>query len=271
MQLRQWSEREERKYLREPGREIGWGDYLLVEGLRFCQTALQTGRRPEACLMTEAFFRRVQAGDLDFSWEKLDCPCYLLGEKSFKRHCDTKQPQGLALIFAKAQLPEARDLRQILRRPGPLRLLALEEVQDPGNMGSIIRSAYVLGYDALLYSQGSAQPWKQKVLRAAMGAALSLPLLPYREGRELLEALDQAGVLSLATSPRGRELEAYLLEQGRPERFCLFIGNEARGLDEDLLRAAGACLALPVHGCVDSFNAAAAAAIFAYRLAPFRD
>ena len=136
--------------------------------------------------------------------------------------------------------------------PAPLlaearRLLALEGVQDPGNVGTLLRSAAAFGFDGVLLGPGCAAPFSPKVLRASMGAAGRLPLGHCPDLPAALAALRGRGVSCLATAfPRG---------------VCVVIGSEGQGLSQPTVRACSAAVRIPMTDRVESLNAGVAGSI----------
>ena len=140
-------------------------------------------------------------------------------------------------------------------------MLLLEDIQDPGNVGSMLRSAAAAGISDVLLSKTSAFAWSPKVLRAAQGAHFAVNIV---EGVDLSAWLQHATVQSLALSPLA-ERTLYDCDLRKPTAFM--IGNEGAGLSPELLRAASFRVNIPMPGKIESLNAAAAAAICMFELA----
>lgn len=140
-------------------------------------------------------------------------------------------------------------------------VLLLEDVQDPGNVGSMLRSAAAAGISDVLLSKTSAFAWSPKVLRAAQGAHFAVNII---EGVDLAAWLQQSPMQSLALSPHaGRTL--YDCDLRKPTAFM--IGNEGAGLSAALMQAASMRASIPMPGRIESLNAAAAAAVCMFELA----
>jgi TrmH family RNA methyltransferase len=164
--------------------------------------------------------------------------------------------QGILLLVA---LPTP-DLDSILRRR-PTLLVAAHGVQDPGNLGSIARTARGFGAAALLALEGSADPFGGRAVRAAMGAQFSLPIVVGVAATEAAAALRSAGLRLVAADPAGAELPI-AIDLTRPT--ALLVGNEGAGLPDALLRAADHRVRIPMSGGVSSLNVHAAAAALLY-------
>ena len=166
----------------------------------------------------------------------------------------TRSTQG---VFALFETP-ATD-------PAPLlaaarRILALESVQDPGNVGTLLRSAAAFGFDAVLLGPGCAAPFSPKVLRASMGAAGRLPLGVCADLPAALGALRGRGVACLAAALyKARPLDAVGTQF--PGGVCVVIGSEGQGLSDAAIAACSAAVRIPMTDRVESLNAGVAGSI----------
>lgn len=166
----------------------------------------------------------------------------------------TRSTQG---VFALFETP-ATD-------PAPLlatarRILALEAVQDPGNVGTLLRSAAAFGFDTVLLGPGCAAPFSPKVLRASMGAAGRLPLGVCADLPAALGALRGRGVACLAAALyKARPLDAVGTQF--PGGVCVVIGSEGQGLSDAAIAACSAAVRIPMTDRVESLNAGVAGSI----------
>ena len=169
--------------------------------------------------------------------------------------CDTKTPQGMCAAF---ELPPPRALSD-----APQTLVALDGVQDPGNVGTIWRTADAAGFGGLLLGANCADPYSPKVQRAAMGSGFRLPAIPAEPLCEALAALRGRGWTVVASALDGADFYQ------RPEvgeRFVLVIGSEAHGISDAVRAQADALVKLPMRGRAESLNAAVAAGIMMYEM-----
>lgn len=165
----------------------------------------------------------------------------------------TKSSQGVFVLFETPRPP--RDLLDTARR-----ILMLEGVQDPGNVGTLLRSAAAFGFDAVVLGPGCAAPFSPKTLRSSMGAAGRLPVAHSGDLPGTIGALRARGVTCLAAALyRSRPLE----EAGRdfPRGVCLVIGSEGQGLREETVEACDAAVRIPMTDRVESLNAAVAGSV----------
>lgn len=178
-------------------------------------------------------------------------PCYEVPARAFELLCDTRTPQGVAAL---CRLPSNAPLSLL----GP-RIVALEGLQDPGNVGTILRTIDAAGFTGLMLDRESADAFSPKALRASMGAAFRIPIRLSGKLAEDLQAL--SGFAILAGSLQGSPF----FERPRlGPRVCLLIGNEGAGLSEAIQRLATLRVKLPMPGRAESLNAALAAGIMMY-------
>ncbi len=149
------------------------------------------------------------------------------------------------------------------------RILLAEDMQDPGNVGTMIRTAAAFGFDGLLLAGACADPWGPKAVRASMGAVFRLQLREEPDAEKAAAALHAAGIPIYAAA-----LSEETLTAGRfrfPEQLALAIGNEGHGLSETLLNAADKVVRIPMAPGAESLNAAAAAAVLMWETYRERD
>lgn len=226
---------------------------FAVEGVRSVREALSSGMSVEKlCFDSEC------AGKLYQEFENLLPPGilkYQMPQALFRQVAETESPQG---VLAVVRIPE-HPLPSIYRKG--FRGIILDNVQDPGNCGTIIRSAHALGFDAVLATSGSADLFNSKVLRATMGSVFHIPVIDNLKADEIFGFAKEFGL----------EIIASCLEEASPcyetdltGEFFLCVGNEGKGVSEALLAAAGKKVRIPMPGGAESFNAGVAASILMY-------
>lgn len=162
----------------------------------------------------------------------------------------------------------------LARRPSPpplpafaraARLLALERVSNPDNVGGLFRVALALGADAVLLDPASADPLYRKAVRTSMGAALRVPFAPVDPWPAALDAIRTgAHVVALTPDPAAMSLAEYAVEPGC--RVILLLGSEGHGLSAEAMRYADVRLRIPIAPAADSLNVVVAAAIALHAL-----
>jgi RNA methyltransferase, TrmH family len=171
----------------------------------------------------------------------------VLGDALFRELSSVKTPTGLIAVVATPSTQAAPDT------PGPC--VMLEDLQDPGNVGSILRSAAAAGVPEIYLSRGSVHAWSPRVLRAGMGAHFALQIF---EGVDLLSLIGAYPGRVLAAAGEGAT-RIYDTDLRGP--VALLFGNEGAGLSVSLRQAAHVCISIPMPGRAESLNVAAAAAV----------
>lgn len=177
-------------------------------------------------------------------------------EKEFRSAAETESPQG---IIAIAKTP-GHSL-DALGELNQARILLLDAVQDPGNVGTIIRTAAALGAHATIALPGTVDVWNAKVVRSAMGAHFLHPAF-HCTWDELRLFLDESKVPLWGAAVSGDPVE----QEAAPRQLALAVGNEGAGLSEHLARACSRFVSLPIAAGIESLNVAVAAGILLYEL-----
>lgn len=182
-----------------------------------------------------------------------------VSDRLFEQIAATQTPQGIAALV------ELRppDLDLILARRGVILIVACA-IQDPGNIGTMVRSGQALGASALITLRQTVSPFNPKALRASAGTVLRLPIFRNFEGRLLFERLRRARVRTIAADRRS---PSPLAGADLTGSVAFLIGKEATGLRPEVAQAADVLLSIPIRPETDSVNAATAAGIFLYEAA----
>ena len=186
-------------------------------------------------------------------------PMIRIPDSEFERISDTKTPQG---VLAEVQCFQY-DPAALLKTENGL-FVFLEEVRDPGNLGTIMRSAEAAGVTAVLIGAGSADIYNPKTVRATMGAIFRLPFVPDVEIREMTGILKECGGQVYAAALQGS------VPYDAPDyrgASAFVIGNEAAGLKEETITACDAAVRIPMLGKTESLNAGVAAAVLLFEAA----
>ena len=185
-------------------------------------------------------------------------PVRLVTESQLRSISSVKTPQG---IIAVVRLPPDTYSSHLPEHPGD-KILLLEDIQDPGNTGTLIRTAAAFDFSGVILTDKCADPFSPKCVQSTAGAALSVWLRRTNRYLGLIEALQAKGYTLAATDLNGSE-DARILQQG--DRLLLALGNEASGLTQQLLNMAEYRLKIPtVRERAESLNVAACGAIFMY-------
>lgn len=224
---------------REAGEYLGDGVKLLEEALRW-----------EAPLTTVVVTEGVQVPELPQGVRAIQVPQDVMETIS-----PMNTPQGALFL---ARLPETTLPERLEGR----RYLVLDGVQDPGNVGTIWRTADALGADGLILVNGCADPWNPKTVRATMGACFRLPV--YETAADgLAPWLGEQGLPLYATALREDTVD---LRQADLSRCAVVIGSEGRGISDGLLSQCEKTLKIPMRARCESLNAAAAATVVLWEM-----
>ena len=227
---------------------------FIVEGPRmFFETP---GASVEECYVTEEFLKRYRDRMGSVSYEVIsDAVC---------RHIsDTKTPQGVIAVVRRQEIT----VKECLDTRDTPCFFVLENLQDPGNMGTIIRTAEAAGVTGVLVSRGSVDPWSPKVIRSTMGAIFRVPVILSKDLGGDIRMLKKHGIRICAAVLGGEAVYRTDLRGA-----CAFlIGNEGQGLLEETVKLADCPVSIPMKGKVESLNASVAAALLMYEVARQRE
>lgn len=225
---------------------------MIVEGEQLIKEATRSGVTIKAILHTEKKKEYVH----QFIYKRYkDVPIYELTDALFHLIVDTEQPQGIA---AEVSLP--RYVQEDLLRTYPATHLMIDRIQDPGNLGAIFRTAEALGVTALWLEKGTVDPFKPKVVRAAMGSLFRVPFV-ICELQEQISVLKDKQFALYATDPH----DGQLLHQVQfPRNVVMMLGNEAQGLATELQQQATETICVPMTGETESLNVSTATGILLY-------
>lgn len=219
----------------------------LLDGVHLCQGYLQLRGAPPLCIVSEGALANPEVAEIVAQCEQRRVPCVAMPEALYGALSQVEH--GVGILFA-IDTP-ARAAPAVLSASAVL----LDNLQDPGNVGSILRSAAAAGIKQVYCSSGTAFCWSPKVLRAAMGAHFVLDIF---ENVDLAALVSGAAVAVLATSGYA-EQRLYQLDLRRPVAWL--FGHEGQGVADDLLALATHRVAVPHLGQIESLNVAACAAV----------
>lgn len=227
---------------------------FVVEGIKMFEEAREAGILVKAYI-SESFYQ-----------EKLDKQDFFIGldyeivaDSVIKQVADTMTPQG---IMGTVRMPIYRLDQMISKNKGFL--ILLEDIRDPGNMGTIIRTAEAAGVTGIILNRSCADIFQPKVVRSTMGSIYRLPYYEVDNYIEFLPRLKSHGYTLYAAHLSG---QSYDCQDGHLDKCGLLIGNEAKGLSDEASNYADKLVRIPMAGKVESLNAAIASAILMYELA----
>lgn len=228
---------------------IGDDGLIAVEGDHLLQEADRSGLRLDTVFLRED---RVAESDGAF---RSPVKILTVAADAFDHACATDSPQGIAALV---KAPEW-ELESLLTAQEP-RLVILAGLQDPGNMGTIIRSAEAFAASGVLLTPGSVSPWNQKALRASAGSSFRLPVVSLAAVSRLRRVAESGIPMYACIVEAGDSI--YEADLRGPIAFV--IGNEGAGIPDDIFSFCGGSLHVPCPGKVESLNAGIAASIVLY-------
>ena len=220
----------------------------LIEGVNLLNEAVQENAEIETVLV-----RRGYAGDLPVPENK----CFMLDEKLFDRVAQTDTSQGVMAIVKKTQFSP----QQFIEKTAKGNFVVLDRLQDPGNIGTIIRTADAAGYSGIVVMKGTADIYSPKVVRAATGSLFRVPVVFMNDNEQLISFVKAAGGKLVATC---FDTDKYYYDVDLSENIALIIGNEGNGISQELIDRAHLKIKIPMSGTIESLNASVAGAILMY-------
>jgi RNA methyltransferase, TrmH family len=229
---------------------------FVAEGVRSVEELLRSGLQVRGALVAPQLLTAPRGQALRKSLDESSVEVAEVSEKDFRSAAETESPQG---VIAIGEIP-ARSL-DTLEIGSVCRLFLLDGVQDPGNVGTIVRTAAALGATATIALPGTVDLWNPKVIRSSMGAQFAHAAL-HAELEETLAFLDRRGIELWAADAGGRALD-----RGETvPRLAIALGNEGSGLSAEVRAKARKTISLPITPNIESLNVAVAAGIILYEL-----
>jgi len=234
---------------------------FTVEGLRLAEMAAASDGKIRHVLVTEQVLRGERGHALADSMLERDLPVYLVTEKLFSTLSDTDSPQGILLVMERGKVHSLDTLLSGRCADEAPLLIALDRVQDPGNVGTILRTADAAGASAVILLCGSADVYSGKVVRATMGSLFHIPFAAGISTEELIRFAGDEEIDLLAAACDANAKPHFSADLCRPA--VIVFGNEANGASEELLRVSEH-IYIPMRGRAESLNVATAATAVLY-------
>jgi TrmH family RNA methyltransferase len=219
----------------------------LLDGVHLCEAYLQHVGLPSLCVASETAMAHAEVAMIVARCEAEKTQCIVLPDALFNSLSQVEHGINLFFVIDTPQI----EAPQVLTQSAVL----LDNLQDPGNLGSILRSAAAAGIEQVFCSPGTAFSWSPKVLRAGMGAHFLLNIV---ENVDLANLIRTSKVPVLATSSHVQK-RLYDIDLAQPVAWL--FGHEGQGVAEDLLALATHQVTIPQLGAIESLNVAASAAI----------
>ncbi|MCS7264084.1 MAG: RNA methyltransferase [Armatimonadetes bacterium] len=247
------------KALTEPQTRKKQGAFL-IEGATFVSELLEDKSRPILTIVLTPEFAETERGkEIIAKAQQKRISIMLMSNALFKEIASSETPQG---VLAAIRQPQREQIEQ-LKVPSSAKVVVLEGLQDPSNVGAIIRIADAIGALAVIYTKGTADPYAPKSVRASAGSLIHVPVLEVSSVKEAVDWLKAKSFQIVGTTPQ----EGTSIYKAKfADKVAVLIGNEARGLSEEAKRASDLLVTIPMIGKVSSLNAAVAAGVLLYEI-----
>ena len=249
---------------------------FVVEGIKLVDEALEYGNVLDI-IVSESLYEEIVSGDLSrnallsdngkhiIKQVKQGTSLTVVSDAVFKSVSETITPQG---ILAEVEMPKHRLLEEnfleiAYEKTGKIKLLILEDTADPGNLGTIMRTAEAAGVTGVIMGKGTVDIFNPKVVRSTMGSIFRLPFAYVDDLKSVILGLKRDGISFYATHLKGKESYRDI---SYSNKAGILIGNEARGLSDEIANLADTYVIIPMQGKVESLNAAVAAALMMYEV-----
>jgi len=229
----------------------------LIEGIRFVEEAIKEKIKVESFFISEKLYKVNGGSELLDKIISEGQKTYEISDKLLTEISDTENPQGIVAVVP----IQSYTLDTVLQEKKSY--VVLEAIQDPGNMGTIIRTADAAGFDGVIALKGCVDVYNSKVLRSTMGSIFHIPIVTSADSGEVLDSLKKLDLKTFAAHLNGQYsyFEAPMGEGG-----AILIGNEGNGLSDEISRSADVLVKIPMPGRAESLNASTAAALMMYEM-----
>jgi TrmH family RNA methyltransferase len=230
---------------------------FLVEGMRFVEEALNSTWPLEMLVYSKKSMVNQRLDGLLSTAADRKITMLEVEEQDFSELAETSTPQGIIAVAVQ----RGQSLADLEASEGPALLVLVDGVQDPGNLGGIVRSADAAGAGGVILLKGTADIYNPKALRATMGSIFHLPVIQGVSAQDILSYLKQRGIKIVAGDPRGSKV---LFEIDLTADCALAVGSEAGGFGSFLKENVDELARIPMPGRADSLNVSISAGIMLY-------
>lgn len=221
----------------------------LIEGIRLIEEAFKANSKVDFLILSPEGEKRLS--EYDSKIIPRDIKTYIIKDELFKELCETEKPQG---VMAVINMEENKVLDS-----GSFYILC-DKVQDPGNLGTIIRTAHAVGVDGIILTKGTVDIYNDKVIRSTMGSMFHVPIC-YDNDLSLIKSLKEKGFSILATSLEG---ERDFFKEDLRGNIIVTVGNEGNGVSDEIYDISDKKVKIPMPGNAESLNVAIATGIVLY-------
>lgn len=230
----------------------------IIEGYRILKQALESDIYIEYIVFSDEFLNKDEHKDFIDYLEDSSFKIYKTTQKLFKEMTDTEKTQGILAVVKQKEYT----IEEILNKHVNFTLL-LDRIQDPGNMGTIIRTADSAGVDSIIILKGCVDVYNSKVIRSTMGSIFNVPIMEVDNENDIIEILKEKE-FNIVSSYLNTDNYYHDVEYGG--KVALVIGNEANGISDNIIDKSDILVKIPIYGKSESLNAAIASGILMYEI-----
>jgi TrmH family RNA methyltransferase len=231
-------------------------DQFIIEGEKLLREALEYNAHISMVLFSQSFAESERHGEIEASLKSINIPMYYTDDRVFKEAGETETPQGVIAVVDNVKF----NLDSIMEK-AELCIVLLDEVRDPGNAGTIIRTADACGLDAVLLSKRSVDLYNGKTIRATMGSLFHIPVIQNMDTAEAIQRLKESKVMTIGADPHSSDS---CIDMPYYKRSAIIIGNESKGINSEIKALLESNVKIPMPGRAESLNAGIAASILMY-------
>lgn len=225
-------------------------EYIL-EGYKVIEDALESGEKLKCIFIS---YKSIKKYERIHQLEREDISIYEVEDRLFQKLTSMEHSEGIIAINS---FPEAREFVDS-------NILILDRLQDPGNVGTIIRTGDAAGFQNIICSKGTVDLYNDKTIRGAMGSLFHVNV---KKDADLLQEIDLIRKKGYTVVGTQLNTEYYYTNIEEKKKYALVIGNEANGISKEVLDACDLHVKIPIYGKAESLNASIAAAIVMYHIA----
>jgi TrmH family RNA methyltransferase len=231
---------------------------FLIEGLRLCEEAANSFWSIESVFYTQSFEEKIRGKKLLQKLQKLNFRMIQVKNHDLQKLSDTETPQGIMCVVKTMNHP----IEDLWKKNFEF-MVALDGIRDPGNVGTLIRTADALGVDGVILSDDTVEPYNPKVVRSTMGSIFHLPIFDEIDLEKTIPELKKRKFKILGTDVKeGKSLD----NPDYSGKICLLMGNEGEGLNKNLIELSDEIIHIPIYGKAESLNVAVAGGILLYEV-----
>lgn len=230
----------------------------IVEGIKILNHAIELGAEIEFVLFSTRVFEVSGGREIVKKIYKESLEYSQVDDIIFDKLADTVTNQGVIAVINIRSLSDKSDISKFKNK-----CVFIDSVQDPGNLGTIIRTADAAGFNEIFISKGTVDPYNQKVVRATMGSILNINIYFIDDNNGFIKELKENNyqiIVTDASSNKNYNNVEY------KEKVVLVVGNEGHGINEDVLNQADYSVNIPIQGSAESLNAGVATGIMMYKI-----